>query len=129
VFASIFQTNAGYAILRMTGLSQQPPEYTSLSFLKPQSLPKLLPSKHAEVAAPFVIKNATNTMHNYTWSIFLIRPRQVDRVYNGNVSLTPGGKIEIARSVTIKCTRGQIRMVVSLERPTESISVLMTCRS
>jgi hypothetical protein len=129
VFASIFQTNVGYAILHTAGLSQESPGYTSLSFLKPRSLPEQLQSKPARVAAPFVIQNATNTTHDYTWSIFLIRLGQTDRVYTDNVSLTPGSKVEITRSVTIKCTHGQIRMVVSLEHPAESISALMACRS
>ena len=129
VFAGIFQTSAGYAILRMAGLSQQPTGSTSLSFVKPRSLPELLQSKHAKVTAPFVIENATNTAHNYTWSIFLIRQGQTERMYTGNVSLTPGGKVEIARSVTIECTRGEIRIVVSLAHPAESISALMACPS
>lgn len=129
MLAIIFQTNAGQAILRTVGLSQESPGYTSLSFLKPQSLPEQLPSKGAKVGASFVIQNATNTTNDYTWSISLIRQSRTDRVYTGSVSLAPGRKAGITRSVTIKCTRGQIRMVVGLEHPAESISALMACRS
>ena len=129
VFASLFQTNVGHAILRTAGLSQEPPGYTSLSFLKPQSLPEQLQTKRAKVGASFAVQNATNTTRDYTWSIFLIRDGQTDRVYTGSVSVTPGRKAEITRSVTINCTPGQIRMVVSLENPAESISALMVCRS
>ena len=129
VLASIFQTNAGQAILRTAGLSQGSPGYTSLSFLEPKSLPEQLKSKHSTVDASFVILNATNTKRDYSWSIFLIRQGHADHVYTGNVKLASGGKAEITRSVTIKCTGGQIRMVVSLEQPAESISALMACHS
>jgi hypothetical protein len=129
VLASIFQTDVGHAILRAAGLSQGASGYTSLSFLNPQSLPGQLRSKRSKIAASFVIQNATNARRDYTWSISLIRQAQADRVYTGSVSLTPGRKAEITRYVTIQCTRGRIRMVVSLEHPAESISALMTCRS
>lgn len=125
----IFQTNVGHTILRMAGLSQEQSGYTSLSFLKPQSLPEQLQSERAKVGASFVIQNATSTTRDYTWSISLIRQGQTDRVYTGSVSLTPARKTEITRSVTIKCTRGTIRMVVSLEHPAESISAVIACRS
>lgn len=129
VFAIIFQTNVGHAILRTAGVSQEPPGYTSLSFLKPQSLPEKLQAKDARVGASFVVQNATNTARDYTWSIFLIRHGQTDRAGTGSVSVAPGSKAEITRSVTINCTPGQIRMVVSLEHPAESISALMVCPS
>ena len=129
VLVSIFQTNVGHAILRMAGLSQGSSGYTSLSFLKPQSLPEQLQSKHTKVVTSFVIKNATSAKRDYTWSIFLIRQAQTGRIYTGSVSLMPGRKAEITRYVTIQCTGGQIRMVVSLEHPAESISALMACRS
>ena len=129
VLAAILQTNVGYAIFRTAGLSQEPPGYTSLSFLKPQSLAEQLQSKHAKVGPSFVIQNVTDTTRDYTWSIFLIRQGQASRAYTGSVILTPSRKAIITRSVTIKCSRGQIRMVVSLEHPAESISALMACRS
>jgi hypothetical protein len=129
VLASIFQTNAGHAILHTAGLSQGSPGYTSLSFLAPKSLPEQLKSESSRVDTSFVILNATNTKHDYNWSIFLIRQGHADSVYTGNVKLASGGKAEIARSVTIKCTGGQIRLVVSLEQPAESISALMACHS
>jgi hypothetical protein len=129
VLASIFQTNVGRAILRTAGMSQGSPGYTSLSFLEPKSLPEQLKSKRSMVEASFVIQNVTNTKRDYTWSIFLIRQGQVDHVYTGSVELTSGGKAEITRSVTIGCTGGQIRMVVSLKQPAESISALMACHS
>jgi hypothetical protein len=129
VLASIFQTNVGRAILRTAGLSQGSPGYTSLSFLEPESLPEQLKSERSGIEASFVIQNATNTQRDYTWSIFLIGQEQADHVYTGSVKLTSGGKAEITRPVTIKCTGGQIRMVVSLAQPAESISALMTCHS
>jgi hypothetical protein len=129
VLAGIFQTNAGHAILRTAGLSQGSPGYTSLSFLEPKSLPEQLESESSTVEASFVILNATNTKRDYTWSIVLIRQGQANHVYTGSADLTSGGKAEITRSVTIRCTGGQIRMVVSLEQPAESISALMACHS
>ena len=129
MLVGILQTNVGHAILRTTGLSEEQSGYTSLSFLKPQSLPEQLRLERQKIDASFVIQNATSTTRDYTWSIFLIRQRHTDRVYSGSVSLTPGRKAEITRSVTVKCMPGTIRMVVSLERPAESISALMACRS
>ena len=129
MLAITLQTNVGHAILRTTGLSQGSAGYTSLSFSSPQSLPEQLQSKHAKVQAPFVIQNATNATREYTWLISLTRNGRTDRVYTGSVSLAPASKVEITRSVAIKCTRGQVRMVISLEDPAESISSLMTCRS
>jgi hypothetical protein len=129
VLASIFQTTVGRAMLRTAGLSQGSPGYTSLSFLEPKSLPEQLESESSTVEASFVILNATNTKRDYTWSIVLIRQGQANHVYTGSVDLTSGGKAEITRSVTIRCTGGQIRMVVSLEQPAESISALMACHS
>jgi hypothetical protein len=129
VLASIFQTNAGRAILRTAGLSQGSPGYTSLNFLEPKLLPEQLKSKYSRVDATFVILNATDTKRDYSWSISLIRQGQADHVYTGNVKLASGGKAEITRTVTIECTGGQIRMVVSLEQPAESISALMACHS
>ena len=128
VLAGILQTNVGHVILRTTGLSQGSVGYTSLSFLSPQSLPEQLHSKRAKVRASFVIQNATNATRDYTWSIFLTRHGRTDRVGTGSVSLAPARKAEITRSISINCMNGQIRMVVSLERPDESISSLMTCR-
>src|SRR5205823_6353849 len=95
ILVGIFQTNVGHAILRWAGLSQGSSGYTSLSFLKPQSLPEQLQSKRSKVIASFVIHNATNTKRAYTWSIFLIRGVHADRMYTGSVSLTPGRKAEI----------------------------------
>lgn len=129
MLTSIFQTNVGHAILRTAGLSQGSSGYTSLSFLEPKSLPEQLKLKHSTVDASFVILNATNTKRDYSWSIFLVRQGHADHVYTGNVRLASGGKAEISRSVTIKCTGGQIRMVVSLEQPAESINALMACHS
>ena len=127
VLVGVFQTNAGHAILRAAGLSQGLQGYTALSFLKPQALPRQLQSKRSKVVASFVIQNATNTKRDYSWSIFLIHDAQTDHLYTSNVSLTPGSKAEITRHVTIQCTNGQVRMVVSLKHPAESISALMAC--
>lgn len=129
VLAGIFQTNSGHVILHTAGVYQEPSGYTSLSFLKPQSLPEKLQSKRTNIAASFVIRNATNSARDYTWSISLIRLGRTVRVYTGTASLTPGSKAQITRSVAIKCSSGQIRMVASLEHPAESISALMACRS
>ena len=128
VLASVFQTSVGHAMLRAAGLSQEPAGYTSLSFLHPRSLPEQLKRAHETTVTSFAIHNATGSTHDYRWSVFLVYRRRTRRVHAGSVRLAPGRGAEITQPVAITCTRGRVRIVVSLERPTESIDTWMACR-
>ena len=127
VLVSIFQKGVGRAVLRTVGLSQ-PAGYTSLSFLHPQSLPEQLKSERANVGTSFAIHNVNDTTHDYRWSVFLILSGQARRVHTGSVRLASGHQAEITRSIAITCTRGLVRIVVSLESPAESIDTWLACR-
>jgi hypothetical protein len=128
VLASVFQTSVGHAMLRAAGLSQEPTGYTSLSFLHPQSPPEQLKPAHGNTVTSFAIHNATSSTHDYHWSVSLVRRGLTRRVHAGSVRLAPGRGAEITRSIAITCTRGLVRIVVSLESPAESIGTWVACR-
>ena len=128
VLASVFQTSAGHAMLRAVGLSQDPPGYTSLSFLHPLSLPGQLGTAHGNAVTSFAIHNATSSTHDYRWSISLVGRELIRRVHAGSVRLAPGRGAEVTRSIAITCTQGAVRIVVSLESPAESIHAWIACR-
>lgn len=127
VLISVFQTGAGHALLRETGLAQGSAGYTSLSFLRPQSLPGKLGPGHTKVGAPFVIHNGTSTTRDYRWSVFLLRDGRNHRVRAGTVRLPAGRAAVISQSLRIACTRDRVRIMVSLQRPVESIHAWLTC--
>lgn len=129
VLLSVFQTSVGHALLRKAGLSQGSAGYTSLSFLRPRSLSDQLTSRHANVGAPFVIHNATSTTQDYHWSVVLLRAGRSHRVRVGTVRLSAGHAAVINQSVAITCTRARVRIVVSLERPAQSVDAWLTCWS
>ena len=127
VVVSVFQTGAGHALLRETGLAQDSAGYTSLSFARPQSLPGKLGSRHGKVGAPFVIHNGTTATRDYRWSVFLLRDGRSRRVHAGTVRLSAGRAAVISQSLRIACTRDRVRIMVSLQRPAESIDAWLTC--
>jgi hypothetical protein len=126
---SVFQTSAGHALLVKTGLSRGTTGYTSLSFLHPRSLPAQLKTSHAKVGAPFAIHNATPTTHDYHWSVMLMRHGQTRPVHAGTVRLPAGHTAVVSRSIAITCSQDQVRIVISLERPAESIDAWVRCWS
>lgn len=129
VLLSVFQTGVGHALLRKAGLAQGAAGYTSLSFLHPRSLPDKLESRQATVGVPFVIRNATSSAYDYRWSVALLRRGRSRRVHAGTVRLSAGQAAVISRSVGITCTRDRVQIVVSLERPAESIDAWLACWS
>ena len=124
--AGMGQTSFGHAILAKVGLFEEPASYTSLAFLRPQSLPKLS-SRQAPVVVSFVIHNAGGIASEYQWSILLVQGQRTRHTAAGNVRVAAGREASITRFVTIPCTQGQVRIVVSLERPAESIDALTAC--
>ena len=128
VLASVLQTSVGHAMLRAAGLSLEPTGYTSLSFLHPQSRLGQLTRAHESTVTSFAIHNATSSTHDYRWSVSLVYRGRARRVHAGSVRLAPGRGAEITQSIAITCTRGRVRIVISLERPAESIDTWMACR-
>jgi hypothetical protein len=127
VAASIAQTSAGHAMLRKAGLFEKPTSYTSLAFQNPHSLPEQLKAKRASVPISFVIHNVSATPRDYFWSVLLRQGRHRHRVAAGGIRVASGHSAGITRSVQISCTRGQVRIVVNLVHPAESIDASMAC--
>jgi hypothetical protein len=127
--AGIGQTSAGHAILRRAGILEEPASYTSLAFLHPQSLPEQLVSKRASIEFAFVIHNAGGTPRDYRWSVLLVHGKRARPVGSGSIRVAPGRGAAITRSANVSCTRGRVRIVVSLARPAESIDAWTACWS
>jgi hypothetical protein len=127
--AGIGQTSPGQEILRKTGLSSEPTTYTSLAFLNPQSLPPQLGSQPTNVEVSFMIHNGEGLARDYQWSVRLVQRRGTRSVAAGSIRVTSGGGASITRPARVICTQGQVRIVVSLVYPAESIDFWTTCRS
>jgi hypothetical protein len=127
--AGIGQTSTGHALLEKAGLLQKRTGYTSLAFLDPTSLPKHLKSKQVTVEVAFVIHNTGAISDIYEWSMSLVQKQSTRRVAAGNVRVTSGHAATISRHVRIACSRGQVRIVVSLASPAEDIHAWATCKT
>jgi hypothetical protein len=128
VVAGMCQTRVGHVMLRKVGLFEESANYTSLAFLHPQSLPKQLESKRANVRVSFVIRNAGGKPRDYQWSVLLVQGTHTRRV-DGGIRVAARGAATITRSAEISCTRGRVRIVVSLARPAEFIDAWTVCQS
>ena len=125
--AGIGQTTLGHTILRKAGITGGPTGYTSLAFSHPQSLPEQMGSKSANVEVSFVIQNTGDALRDYQWSVGLAQGQRRHDVATGNVRIAAGQEATITRSAKSSCTRGQIRVVVSLAEPAESIGAWIAC--
>jgi hypothetical protein len=127
--AGVGQTSAGHTILQNAGLFEKPASYTSLSFQNPQPLPEQLDSQRSNISISFAIHNTGDGPQGYRWSILLVQGALTRPVGAGSVRLASGRGAAVTRTVQIFCTQGQVRIVVSLARPEESIDAWTTCRS
>jgi hypothetical protein len=123
------QTSLGHAMLGKAGLFKEPTSYTSLAFLHPQPLPPQLRSRKATVVVSFAIHNSGGTAHDYQWSVMLVQAQHTHPVAAGVARVPPGGGVAITRSARISCTRGKVKIVVSLARPAEFIDAWTACPS
>ena len=121
------QTSAGHAILRNAGLSKPSPIYTALSFNRPQSLPEQLPSKRAAVSVSFNIQNMSAVTRSYRWSVTIVRNGRSDQRDAGSVNVRSGATATLTRLLSVACIGGQMRFVVQLAKPAESIDFLTAC--
>ena len=127
--AVLGQTSVGHAMLQKAGLDAEPTSYTALAFQHPQALPEQLASRRASVGVSFVIHNAGSTPRDYQWSVVLVQGQRTRRVASGSARVASGRGATITQAVSISCTRGQVRIVVSLVRPAESIDAWTACFS
>lgn len=123
----VSQMGVGQAVLKNAGLVGSPGTYTSLAFLKPQSLPTQIGRKGTRVNVAFVIRNATTTSRDYQWSLLLLQGEHNRRVSAGEIRVQSGREASVNKTVKIFCQKGQVRITVSLARPAEHIDAWMTC--
>jgi hypothetical protein len=121
------QTAAGHSVLRKTGLFNPTPTYTALSFDRPNSLPQRLSSEHAIVNVMFAVQNMTGAARKYKWLILLVRNGHSDRVETGSIGVGSGATATLTRKLAVVCLGGQLRFVVQLLTPSESIDFLTAC--
>jgi hypothetical protein len=134
VAAGIGQTNVGHAMLRKVGLIERSTGYSALAFHRPTFyLPEYqqvtLGQKQTSFLVPFTIVNASGAPHNYRWSMLVIQEGRARREHAGSVHLLPGNQAERSPVAMISCPLGRARIVVSLNRPAETIEAWTACSS
>jgi hypothetical protein len=125
----ISQMSVGQAVLKSAGLVGNRDDYTSLAFLKPQSLPTLIKSGEAKINVAFVIRNATTTSRDYQWSLLLLQGDHNRRVDGREIRVPSGREASVNKTIKISCGKGRVRITVSLARPAEHIDAWMTCKA
>jgi hypothetical protein len=125
----ISQMSVGQAVLKSAGLVGNSDTYTSLAFLKPQSLPTQIGSGETKVNVAFVIRNATTASRDYQWSLFLLQGGHNRRVSAREIRVQSGREASVDRMIKISCGKGRVRITVSLARPAEHIDAWMTCKA
>ena len=127
--AVIAQTGIGRTILESAGIAAEPSGYTSLSFLRPPSLPDSLSPKRQNVDLSFIITNHADSSHNYQWSLRLSEQGSSRELASGQLSLAPAQMKTVNESDAIGCTTGRVKLTVALAHPAESIDVWAVCRT
>jgi hypothetical protein len=117
----------GQAVLKNAGLAGSPGIYTSLAFLKPQSLPTQIGRTGTSVNVAFVIHNATTISRDYQWSLLLLEDKHNRRITAGEIRVQPGQEASVNRTIKISCQKGQARINVSLAQPAEHIDAWIIC--
>jgi hypothetical protein len=125
--AGLAQTGTGHALMRSAGLIAAPAPYTALSFTNPQSLPAHLRRRSFDLPVSFRITNVSAAARAYQWSVLLVAGRRTRGVSSGRLTLAPGGTQTLDQGVTGSCRAGQVRIVVRLSAPAESIDFLASC--
>jgi hypothetical protein len=130
LIVSAAQTHAGHVMLQKAGLYEEPTSYTSLAFADPQFLPTQLNKQRVNIDVSFTIGNISAASREYKWLVLLDQGGHVRRAAAGNVSVASRKRVTIIRSTEISCApRRQVRLIVRLANPAESINASTTCRS
>jgi hypothetical protein len=90
-------------------------------------LPQRLKSAQADVPISFVISNVGHAPRTYQWTVSLVQGSLIRRVATGSILVASGHQAALARVVHVVCTQQQVRLVVSLAHPAQSIHDLATC--
>jgi hypothetical protein len=127
VLVSLAQTSAGQAALRAAGVSGRPAAYAALSFPSPAQLPAQLYSAEALLEVPFAVRNSDTTAHRFSWTMRAVHDGQTRQLAAGQTEVGPGASAVISRNVLASCVGGQLKVVVQLAAPRESIAYWVAC--
>jgi hypothetical protein len=125
--AGFAQTGTGHVLMRAAGLIAPPAPYTALSFTSPQLLPAHLRRGSFDLPVSFRITNFSVTARDYHWSVLLVEGRRTRGVSSGRLTIAPGRTQSLSRGVSGSCRAGDVRTVVRLSAPSESIDFLASC--
>jgi len=121
------QTAAGQQVMRRAGLEGPASSYTALSFTNPGALQGHLPLGHFSTRVGFALENDSQTSNHYQWTIQMIDGKHVTKVATGQATVGGGDTIDESRTVTGMCQSGNLKLVVSLAAPAESIDFMAHC--
>jgi hypothetical protein len=121
------QTETGHSILQKIGVYGPTANYTSLAFANPQSLPTHVSSASTRMRMSFDLANSSADPRSYSWSIIFEQAERDSRLATGEISVSAGNRVMVARTVKVSCVKGRVRMVVKIASPAESIDFWMTC--
>jgi hypothetical protein len=127
VVAALAQTGFGRSALRAAGLSAAPAGYTALSFASVARIPSQLYSQEALLQPSFVIRNASPADRTYSWVIVAVSGGGSHQVASGRTSVAAGASATVTRELLTSCAGAQLRLVVRLVAPRESIDYWLTC--
>jgi hypothetical protein len=127
VVVALAQTPPGHSLMRLTGLSQAPPQYTALYFTDPGELPATVASGHVALTVSFDIHNAAQSAASYPWVVQLQQGSKTQLAAQGTVTVPGGGTQAENTAVSTVCRSGSLEVVVSLTAPSESIHFKAAC--
>jgi hypothetical protein len=122
----VAQTSPGRALLQKAGLVKAP-NYTALSFVRPQLLPTQLPARNSSVRVSFAIRNATASSHAYNWQVQLVRGKSSTSVASARTLVPARASSIVASTIRTSCVGGKIDFVIRLAVPAESINFWSAC--
>jgi hypothetical protein len=123
----VAQTSVGHAALRSAGLSSGPPSYVALSFADLSQLPSQLFSQEALLNASFTLNNHSTTQREFSWTISDVQHGRTIRLAAGQTAVSYRASATVNRLVMTSCVGGQLKLVVQLAAPRESISFVAAC--
>ena len=124
--AGVAQTRTGQALLRSAGIVSRPPGYTVLAFTWPDKLPLKVTSR-TKFSVSFMVRNVTGADHDYRWALLLAYNGRRRQQGGGHLSLAAGRAATLSSTVTMACSGGTARVVISLSSPVESIDFQTEC--
>src|ERR1017187_8394662 len=111
---------------RSAGIVSRPPGYTVLAFTWPDKLPLKVTSR-TKFSVSFMVRNVTGADHDYRWALLLAYNGRRRQQSGGQLSLAAGRAATLSSTVTMACSGGTARVVISLSSPVESIDFQTEC--